>query len=146
MADNTQTAEEFLTDIPDGWRPEEGDIVLGKVLNLQTAWSDEKEDYYPIIIIDDEVKGPVSVHAFHAALLDRLSKLKPEVGERIGIKMGPKVPLKSNPNRSVQTYTVRVEGRSEQIWDKFPERRRGAAAPVQEELPDAETSDDDIPF
>lgn len=145
MADSTQ-AEEFLTDIPDGWRPEEGDIILGKVLSLSTGWSDEKEAYYPILVIEDEISGkPVAVHAFHAALLDRLSKLKPEQGERVGIKMGPKVPLKSNPNRTVQTYTVKVDGRTEQIWDQFAPRRRGTA-PVQEELPDATGSDDDIPF
>lgn len=144
------TFEESLDqELAEGWRPEEGDKIIGKIVNMTKGWSDYQQQYYPIIVVHDEVTDrDVSVHAFHTALARRLIALKPRVGDRIGIKMGPKVPLKGNPKQSVQTYTCRVEGKQEDIWADIQDpravtdRSRGPAVPASE----APIPDDDIPF
>lgn len=135
--------------IPEGWRPEEGSTVIGPILALTTGWSDQQNQAYPILVIHDEITDKdISVHAFHYVLMDRLTKLQPEVGNRIGIKMGAQIPLKSNPNRTVQTYAVKIEGKSENIWDQIKNPR--VAEPQQmttDDLSSASTySDDDIPL
>lgn len=141
-----QRADEFLTDIPDGWRPEPGDKVIGKIIGLQKGWSDQQGAYYPIIILEDELTGEaVSVHGFHYVLKERLASLRPVVGERIGIKMGDKIPSKDG-RRTIQTYTVRVEGRSEDIWDDIKSPRTQAPAAQTNAPATAIESDEDIPF
>jgi hypothetical protein len=123
-------------------------LIVGRVVSSTMGWSDESESFYPIIVIKDEhTSKPVSVHAFHAALQTRLAALEPKAGERIAIKMGPKIPLKNNPSRSVQTYVVRVEGRDEQVdWSQFKRERQPAPPSDQLELTQSGHDDDDIPF
>lgn len=149
MADASAAAEEFgLSDaIPEGWRPEEGSTIIGKVIGLTKGWSDQSMSNYPIVIIHDEITDKdVAVHGFHYVLRDRLGSLRPAVGERIGIKMGPKVPLKSNPSQSVQTYTVKIDGRSEDIWSDLPSPRQQRQLSTDDIPSTPAGSDDDIPF
>jgi len=156
MSTDEQTAaEQFgLSDaLPEGWRPEEGDLVIGKILSMTKGWSDYQQSYYPILVIHNELTDEdIAIHGFHFVMLDRLTSLRPKVGERIGIKMGPKIPLKGNPKQSVQTYTIKVDGRSEDIdWDDIQsprtqptseqDRLRQTSIPVTDVQ-----SDDDIPF
>lgn len=150
MADSQeQVAEEFglNEELPEGWRPEEGSVLIGKVIGLTKGWSDYQQQYYPIVMVEDEATGkPVAVHAFHFVLMDRLTSLRPVLGERIGIKMGAKVPLKGNPKQTVQTYTVKVEGRTEDVWNEVKTPRTQAPAAQVNAPATAIESDDDIPF
>lgn len=147
--DEQKAAAEFgLSDaLPDGWRPEEGSVIVGRILSMTTGWSDQQQNYYPILVIHDEVTDKdVAVHGFHFVLRDRLTALRPQQGERIGIKMGPKVPLKGDPSRSVQTYTVKVDGRTEDIWGKIQSPRVQAAQtqmPVPGDVPASNVVDED---
>lgn len=135
-----------LDDIPDGWRPEPGSMAIGKVIGLQKGWSDQSESFYPIVVIEDELTGnALSIHGFHFVLKDRLAALRPALGERIGIKMGDKVPSKDG-RRSIQTYTVKVDGRTEDIWDDIQSPRTQAAAAQTNAPATSVESDDDIPF
>lgn len=143
-----------------GWKPEEGDLFVGTVSALSTGWSDYKEGYYPIVTITPDMNlcnpapphseaepgSPVAVHGFQFVLEDRFSALKPTVGERIGIKVGPKIPTKDG-KRTVQTYTVKMD-REQDIWSevKGPRAPKGQQAAKQQELPVQEVTDDDIPF
>lgn len=147
MAETQQEAQDkFLTDLPEGWKPEPGDKVVGKVVGLQKGWSDYTDSYYPIVVIHDEVTDePMTVHGFHFVLKDRLASLRPRLGERIGIKMGDKIPSKDG-KRSIQTYTVKIDGRTEDIWDDIKNPRTAAAAAQTNAPATAIESDDDIPF
>lgn len=144
-----------------GWKPEEGDILVGTVVALSTGWSDYKDGYYPIITVqpdpndckpypphsDSEEGQPVAIHGFQFVLEDRFTALKPTVGERIGVKMGSKIPTKDG-KRSVQTYTVKMD-REQDIWQEIQSPRAPARSQAarQQELPVTEvTNDDDIPF
>lgn len=146
-----------------GWKPEEGDLLIGRVVDLSTGWSDYKNAYYPIVTIqpeldvcdpnpphtDAEPGSPIAVHGFQFVLEDKFTALRPAQGERIAIKMGPQIPTKDG-KRSVQTYTVKMD-RTEDIWDKVKSPRAAAEqAPTrsgQQSIPVTDVaSDDDIPF
>lgn len=146
-----------------GWKPEENDLLIGRVVDLSTGWSDYKNAYYPIVTIqpdledcvpnppntDAEPGSPIAVHGFQFVLEDKFTALRPAQGERIAIKMGPQIPTKDG-KRTVQTYTVKMD-RTEDIWDKVKSPRAAAEqAPTrsaQQSIPVTDvSSDDDIPF
>jgi hypothetical protein len=142
-----------------GWKPEEGDILVGIVVGLSKGWSDYKNGYYPIVTIqpdldkcnpspprsDGGAEDPIAIHGFQFVLEDRFTALKPMPGETIGIKQGAKIPTKDG-KRSVQTYTVKMD-REEDIWREIQSPRAPIQATRQQELPISEVaSDDDIPF
>ena len=124
----------------DGWRPDEGDKIVGTIVGLSKGWSDYRQGFYPIVTIHDEATGKdIAVHGFHHALNRELIALKPKLGERIGIKCGAKVKTKDG-KRNVQTYTVKVEGRTEDIWGSL-------SAPTPELVTNDPAHDsDDLPF
>lgn len=158
----SQSMEDNLAagDAP-GWMPEEGDLLIGTVLRLSKGWSDYKQGFYPIITVqpdalrsspiprtkdDADYVGPIAIHGFQFVLEDKFTALRPAPGEVIGIKVGPKVPTKDG-KRTVATYTVQVEGRSEEIWDEIKGPRATTPvispnAPVSESV----GQDEEIPF
>ena len=143
-----------------GWKPEEGDLLVGTVVGLSRGWSDYLNGFYPIVTIspdqeqsrpypihsDSEEGQPVAVHCFQYVLMDRMTALRPESGELIAIKMGPKIPTKDG-KRSVQTYTVSMN-RDEDIWgDIASPRTQQPQVGRQTQLSVTDvTSDDDMPF
>jgi hypothetical protein len=130
-----------LTSIPEGWRPTEGDVIIGKVEEVTKGWSDYTSSYYPILVIRPDEGDPISVHAFHAVLKNRLVELRPDVGERIGIKYVGKQKSKDG-RRDVTVYIVKIDGRSAgNVWDSVDESPR-ATSEVASDVP----TDDDIPF
>lgn len=138
-----------------GWRPEEGDTIVGLLTAVQSGWSDYKNGTYPILVVADEAQDGtlVAVHAFHAVLFNRLMELKPRVGERIGIKYQGKTRNKAD-TQDVSLYTVRVEGRNvETSWSSFDQPSRGSASDVPVDPADFQPKggasvppNDDIPF
>jgi hypothetical protein len=133
-------------DYAEGWRPKDGDTIIGKVESLSRAWSDESESFYPIITIVKDDGERVAVHAFHMALKNQLKELKPKQGETIGIKMVGKVPLKNNPSRSIVKYNVKIKGRTADVWDGIPDDARGAKATAPADSGTSDDADEDIPF
>lgn len=135
-------SEKDLTDLPEGWRPEEGDVLVGTVLDVTKGWSDYTNDFYPIVVIQPKGKDKpaVSVHAFHAVLRNRLVELRPVAGETIGIKFGGVVKSKDG-KRDISTYNVKVEGRTADVWGDLGGTPREAATVVTRDA-----ADDDIPF
>jgi hypothetical protein len=147
-----------------GWKPEEGDVLVGTVTNVDFGWSEYRGEY-PIITVQPEGGGdPVALHCFHDALFNRMSSLRPGIGERIGVQYKGKAPSKSNPRNTVARYVVRIDGRSTDPWAgrTQPERQARPAAvpptgaPVDAPdapadasdfaAPNAAPADDDIPF
>lgn len=142
----TPQKEQTLADeYADGWKPEEGDKIIGTVTDLALGWSDYKNANYPIVTIqpDDSELPPVAIHCFHTALERQMQLLRPTKGERIGIVYKGKRPTKNNPNNEVAVYIVRVEGRTADIWGQ-PEAQRLAAD--RSDVPAPVDGDDDLPF
>ena len=137
-------SEEMNLETAEGWRPEEGDTVIGTVVVVDAGWSDFKNGYYPIITVQPDDGAPVAVHCFHDVLEKRVTDLRPEPGDTIGIKYQGKRKTKDG-NREVAIYTVRVKGKSPvSVWDT---RLAPATAPAQSDIPATlDEGHDDIPF
>ena len=159
MTDQTQEFTETLeAGDAAGWKPEEGDVLVGVVSGLSKGWSDYKNGFYPIVTItpdlerctpnpprsDTEPGAAIAVHGFQFVLEDRFTALKPMPGERIGIKVGPKIPTKDG-KRTVQTYTVKMD-RTEDIWQDIRNPRLAAQTVQGTPVTQQQLTDDDIPF
>lgn len=156
---------ENALDYAEGWRPTEGDVLVGHVTEIAVGYSQWGQ--YPILTVRDESSDElVAVHAFHTALSNRLRQLKPRLGERIGIQYKGQRPHQTNPRQTVHVYIVRVHGRDgSDVWqaldaEAMPAQAAQAPAepaqPQQGSLVNAEDfapnprsavhDDDDIPF
>jgi hypothetical protein len=128
-----------------GWRPEEGDTIIGTVTDVGRAYSDYTNDYYPLITIQPEGgdEEPVAVHAFHFTLKKRLTELRPEVGDYIGIKYHGTRPKKNNPKQTVAVYTAKLgtHRSTASVWDSMT-----TDDPATEVDPSDIPNNDDIPF
>lgn len=140
MPKNTDTMD---LEYAEGWRPNEGDTIIGEVVEIGKGWSDQSDSHYPIITIKPQDGGdPVAVHCFHTTLYGRLLDLRPKVGERIGIKYQGKDKTKDG-KREVAKYVVKMDRGADAnaIWDSLdsPNAPKGgdSATPA---------TDDDIPF
>lgn len=107
-----------MPNMPAGWRPEDGDTLDGRVIELGRGWSDQAGEYYPIITIETEDGERVNVHAFHAILKNALMDKQPHTGDRIIITYHGKRPTRADANRMVAIYTLETPDR-EQDAGKF---------------------------
>lgn len=129
----------------EGWRPDEGAVLIGRVSDVGMGFSTFTNGNYPIVTVEPEGGGePVAVHGFHAGLFSQLTQLRPVVGERIGFKYVGKRPHKTDKSKSVAVYNVRIEGRSADVWGQLAPPAPSGFAPAQP-APEA-APDDDIPF
>jgi hypothetical protein len=115
------------------WRPAAGEQLVGTVL----AITERESNYggrYPLLIVASDDGRAFDVHAFEAVLLDELAKLRPRVGERIGIAY-----LGKHAERGYHRYRLVVErdGQPSIDWDRYGQQ---AAA----ELTDAGASPADV--
>lgn len=142
-------------DYAPGWRPEEGDKVIGRITDIAMGRSNYGNRRYPIITVDDEENGPVAVHCFHAALYNRMMELRPKVGERIGVQFKGIEPHKTEPSQTVAQYVVRIDGRSADVFGALaaeapaPRVESDVPADVSDFAPAPSAdkpADDDIPF
>jgi hypothetical protein len=115
-----------------GWRPNEGDVITGRVVELSVGHGNWGA--YPIVVIRPENGTDVAVHAFHHSLRNRLLELKPRQGERIGIQYKGMRPSKSKPGQNVAIYIARIEGRdASTAWENLTPA--GEPEPTQTRLP-----------
>lgn len=137
----------------EGWRPEEGDTIIGTVTDIGIG-SSAYGGTYPIVTVEVQDTGKeVAVHCFHAALRSRMLELRPEVGERIGVKYVGQEPHKTQPGKTVAKYIVKIDGRgAANVWGNLAADtpRSDVPEPAPEEFTPARTTtvadDDDIPF
>jgi len=154
-----------------GWLPNDGDTIVGRVVNLSRIRSTfGAQEYYPIVTIKlDEgydatakVDGNattihggalVAIHGFHYVLKRELASLRPREGERLGVAFKGMTETKDG-KRTVAVYVVKVEGRQADVWAGMGEPEPVAPAsdipvsqadfqPVNTPAP---ADDDDIPF
>lgn len=146
------------------WRPEPGDKLVGEIVAVSQGRSSWDGRAYPIVTVRNADSGEDrAVHALHSVLLDELTRERPSVGERIGIKYVGEI---AGARSTYRKYTVVID-RPGGVWDALapeqaplperpePERaehvapprdgngRRGPGAPLER---GAETNPDDIPF
>lgn len=84
------------------WKPEPGDIVTGRVVDIEMF--DGKFGTYPLLMLETDDGDEIAVHAFHTVLKSELARKRPQPGDLIGIK------FQGDPEgRGYQAYKVRLE-------------------------------------
>jgi hypothetical protein len=68
---------------PEAWKPKEGDQLIGTITELGDR--DGGFGDYPVITVITEAGDEYAVHGFHTVLKSELGKLRPTVGDQIGI-------------------------------------------------------------
>lgn len=100
-------------DMPEGWRPEPGDELTGKIIDVDSATSTQRDrdgnyPVYPLLRIQKDDGEEVFVHCFHQTLQKGILTQRPEIGHRIRVKFHGKQTLKSDPTRSVAVYSLEL--------------------------------------
>lgn len=147
---------------PEPFELKSGNAITGTLVSVE----DRSSDYggpYKYLVIDSETDGKLyGVPAWHYGLRSKLAELRPQLGERIRIRVGEKV--RTAAGQSFQKYDVRVDrpvparvdyAAEEQLvaqsgpllsqmGDVLPlaERARAKAQPATP----FEDDDDDLPF
>ncbi|MBT9167445.1 MAG: hypothetical protein DDT19_00783 [Syntrophomonadaceae bacterium] len=113
--------EEFNGEYAPSWKLEEGAIVVGRIKSYSQALTNYGEAW--VCTIEEETQGPLSIWLTSTVLIDQFKRLKPKVGERVGIKC-----LGKHPERKYWRFIVRVDRpeqgpdfESIQGWDRPPQ-------------------------
>jgi hypothetical protein len=119
-----------------------GEMLIGQVVDVaeRTGFAGER---YPLVTVEQENGERVAFHAFHAVAKDELARLRPKVGELIGIAYHGRDPQKGYERYRLQV--VREESGEAPNWAAM----RAVAESEQEAGGGAGTSepcDEDIPF
>lgn len=143
--------EDMLDMDIEAWRPEVGDVIIGRVLRIVEGGSESAFGAYPIMTIQRDSDGMcVNVHSFHSVLRRELSRQEVGEGDRVGIKyMGE---VKGGDFGKFENYRVIKD---HAIMESAPRQRvvvsDGQARPQQPQPqmspprpPDA--AQDEIPF
>jgi hypothetical protein len=121
------SVEDRLDRQPTAWRPDEGDRLIGTVVEV----GERESNYggtYPIVVVENDAGTEVVVHAHHVVLRDELAQQRPRRGDRIGIRY-----LGRDADRGYERYRVVVEhtdATDEPDWNRYAAE---AAAELGEE-------------
>ena len=139
---------------PDGWRPKASDKLVGTITALDTRDGFGGEPY-PIVTIRKDDGEELAWHAYGAVAGRELARLRPKVGEQIGVKDLGEVATEDH-KRTYRGWRIVIAERDEQPfdWSRFGDDDPGA--PGQPSLLDEPASDvpsdldtkggDDVPF
>jgi len=105
------------------WRPDEGDMITGRVVKLLLRQSEEFEPY-PVVILDTGDHAYTALHAFHQILFAQLKAVKASPGDEFtivyeGRQISRKVDAKGEP-RTYHSYILVANGETADVefnWD-----------------------------
>jgi hypothetical protein len=75
-----------LDNLPEGWKPAPGDKVIGVVVEVGERDSSFSGPYPYVVVDRDGNEGEVIIHGFHTVLRNELARLRPRVGDRLGVR------------------------------------------------------------
>lgn len=70
------------------WRPQPNDFLSGVILGFRVGSTTEYGEY-PVLVIQSD-SGPLSFHAFHGVVRERLRELKPKKGDVLTVQYSGK--------------------------------------------------------
>jgi hypothetical protein len=157
MTRSTSELQKLRKDHPDVWIPVEvGDSLEGNVMDVDTAWSDARGDYYPLLVVLTRDNIELKWHAFETVADNQVMKLQPVPGEEIIITYKGEGAAKPGRN-APKLFTIRIPGRdpataAANIYGQLQHRKSArpglpTAPPngAQTELP-VDSPDDDPPY
>lgn len=138
-------------DYAPAWRPEPGDKLVGVVVDLSER--EGLDGIYPIVTVRTDDGTDVAFHAFHTVAANELAKLRPKIGDQIGIKYVGRI-QGANSRSSYHGYRVRTIGTTQGVnWSRYGDSEEPDAAPnvpvVATDTPAPAVSSqfgDDVPF
>lgn len=93
-----------LDSFAEAWRPEPGDKLVGRVVEISERQSEYDDGPYPIVTVETDEGEQFAFHGFHTVAKSELAKQRPRVDERIGIAYHGK-----HADRGYERYRVIVE-------------------------------------
>lgn len=67
-----------------GWRPEPGDVIAGRIVDMDMANSNYGA--YPVLTIQPQNGDEIAIHCFHNTLRGKLEQIQPQLGDSIQVK------------------------------------------------------------
>ena len=111
----------------EAWRPEKDGKLIGVVVDIDTRDSDYGPDYTVITVQPDGDEPPQAWHAFHKVARNEVARKKPQIGDRIGIKLIGVAAKATKPGYSPATlWKLAIFQRGE--YGKIVEAAMAAAA------------------
>ncbi len=146
-------------DYPEKWKPEPGELVVGKYVHYNEIVSEFTGKPVGIMVIES-LNSPKRLSVFMNTVLEsQYLKWMPEVGDTVGIK---RLPDRTNARgQPYKDYVLRIEGRDAPVpktphflsrgHDKPDYSHLSAdthqdAPPQEASAPAQEEPDDDLPF
>ena len=127
--------ERFDGTYPKSWKPKIGDIITGTIVRYTSGTTDFGE--YPIVVIEEEDSHELrSVWLMHLVLREQFKKLRPKIGERVGIKRLP------DSDKGYKRYALRVDREEPSVLDVDRFAPTGDVAPEDKAALLDDSSDD----
>ncbi len=119
-----------LDRVPEPWKPEVGDKLVGEVIELDTRDSGFGE--YPLVGVLTEDGREVTWHAFHTVAKSELARKRPKVGDLIGVVYQGKL-----NGKDYESYRIVVESREPTEatvpdWDAIAADAGAESAPAEQ--------------
>lgn len=125
MAKSDAAQTDFMSQLDvqgaEGWKPNEGDTIVGTMQNI-TASNPGQYGIYPIVTLVTEEGELVNVHCFHQTLRNRLLEKRPRIGEKLAIRYNGRVQGKDKNRSAYYNYSVVVDRPTDDVstgWDAF---------------------------
>lgn len=116
-----EQATQYDYDFAPAWLPKDGDVLEGKVANIDTGSS--AYGAYPIVTVETATGEKKSVHCFHTAIRGQLTRIRPKIGDPIGIKYLGKKQSTENKDRKYDVYRVVSQGAGGYDWSQEADAR-----------------------
>jgi hypothetical protein len=110
-------SDDLDRDYAPAWRPEPGDKLVGTITDISERAGFDGEPY-PIITVQTDDGSELAFHAFHTVAQTELAKLRPQVGDPLGVKYLGRV-QSENSRASYHSYRVRTKAKAGVNWAKY---------------------------
>lgn len=129
---------------PEPWKPDPGDTLVGKVLEIEERVTEYGP--YPCVTVEQADGTEVLFHAFHTVAKNELAKKAPRPGDEIGIKyLGRDNELKYERYRVIVEHAEPVAS-VEPDWSAMAVESGAELADAAVATRAPQLPDDDAPF
>lgn len=142
-----RSLEERLDAPAEAWKPEAGDKLIGEILDLDERESNYDDQPYPLVTVLSDDGEERAFHAFHTVARRELGRLRPRIGERIGIA------YHGRHAKGYERYVIKLDRVPKSPnWDRVAAKAEAELAGTDAEPEDEESEPEDaakegdIPF
>jgi hypothetical protein len=116
-----EQATQYDYEFAPAWLPKTGQVLEGNIANIDTGAS--QYGAYPIVTVENAQGEKFAVHCFHTAIRGQLARVRPKVGDPIGIKYMGKKQSTTNSDRTYDVYRVISQGAGGYDWSQEADAR-----------------------